>query len=214
MDEQLTKKQRYELKQQRKQETKTLQQKEDTKHKTYLSLAVLIPAVIIAGLIGYTFYNSNSGNGENTSPLTVSEVFDDQGRQHIDVDAQHPPYNSNPPTSGWHYASPADWGVYAEELAQEQLIHNLEHGGIVIQYKPSSTTPEIVAQLEELKRSEFECKLVVAPYSNMDTSIALTSWRRLYTADTYKEEEVKDFITSYEGTGPETVPCNTSVDHS
>src|SRR3989344_5078 len=52
----------------------------------------------------------------------------------VAVGASHEAYNSNPPTSGPHYEQPSRWGVSQAELPDEQLIHNLEHGGIWISY--------------------------------------------------------------------------------
>ena len=43
-------------------------------------------------------------------------------------------YNSFPPSSGPHYQQPAPWGIYEDPIKQTILVHNLEHGGIVIQY--------------------------------------------------------------------------------
>ena len=43
-------------------------------------------------------------------------------------------YNSIPPTSGTHWAVPAEWGIYDEPVPNERQVHNLEHGGVMIQY--------------------------------------------------------------------------------
>ena len=43
-------------------------------------------------------------------------------------------YNSFPPSSGPHYQQPAPWGIYEDPIKQTILVHNLEHGGIVVQY--------------------------------------------------------------------------------
>lgn len=65
---------------------------------------------------------------------TVGEAFPIQGRDHIKVGAGHPPYNSNPPTSGPHYEEPVAAGVYSTEYADENLIHSLEHGYVIVSY--------------------------------------------------------------------------------
>lgn len=71
-----------------------------------------------------------------TAPLPGT-AYQIQGREHISVGASHLPYNSSPPTSGPHYGNPAPWGIYDHELPDEQLVHNLEHGGIWISYNCS-----------------------------------------------------------------------------
>ena len=50
------------------------------------------------------------------------------------------PYSSLPATSGphWDPSGIANWGVYTTPQPETQLIHNLEHGGIVIWYDPEA----------------------------------------------------------------------------
>ena len=46
-------------------------------------------------------------------------------------------YDSNPPTNGRHFVVPADDGEYSDAPTDEQLVHNLEHGRVIIWFKPS-----------------------------------------------------------------------------
>ena len=46
-------------------------------------------------------------------------------------------YNTNPPTTGRHYEIPAEDGIYGEAPQDEQLVHTLEHGRVIIWVKPS-----------------------------------------------------------------------------
>ena len=41
-------------------------------------------------------------------------------------------YNSTPPTSGPHLDGLASWGIHSETIPNEQQIHNLEDGGVVV----------------------------------------------------------------------------------
>lgn len=132
----------------------------------------------------------------------------DQGRNHIDIGASHPSYSSNPPTSGWHYANPAKKGVYKEKLADEQVVHNLEHGYIWISYRPE-TNPEIIKQLENFYG--FGKKIVVEPRKENDKLIAIAAWNWLDKFDpvsstSLSDTELKrigDFIDEYINKGPE-----------
>ena len=49
--------------------------------------------------------------------------------------------NSSPPTSGPHWRHAADPGFYGTELPDEELVHNLEHGQIVVSYNPDAAPP-------------------------------------------------------------------------
>jgi hypothetical protein len=89
------------------------------------------------------------------------------------IDAQ-PAYNSFPPTSGPHYYLPAKWDIYGYAIPQLALVHNLEHGGIVVQYGkdvPKATVAKIRAWY--LKDSTG---LVVAPLPKLGQTIALGAW--------------------------------------
>lgn len=176
--------------------------KEANRNRFLLIASFVIPILLLGGIVAYALFYSTTEDIPS-----IGETIPEQGREHIAQGAAHPEYSSNPPASGWHYETWADWGVYSEEQSQELLIHNLEHGGIVIQYKPD-VDKETIAKLEDLKKSEFSCKIVVAPYSKLDTNIALTAWTQLYKSDTYEEETIKNFIRKYRDKGPENVPCS------
>ena len=132
----------------------------------------------------------------------------DQGRIHIDVGASHPAYNSDPPTSGWHYEEWKSKGVYKEQQPDEGLIHNLEHGYIWISYR-SDASPEIIKQLESFYG--FGKKIIVEPRKENDKIIAIAAWNWLdkfdpVSGDSLNDEELKridNFIDKYINQGPE-----------
>jgi len=95
-----------------------------------LGIAVAVFSLLLFGGIILV----DRGKNATGEPL-MGTFFESQGQAHIAVGAAHDPYNSNPPTSGPHYAEPADWGVYDRELPDEQLIHNLEHGHVWLSYR-------------------------------------------------------------------------------
>lgn len=134
------------------------------------------------------------------------EFIEDQGRKHIAVGVDHPPYNSNPPTSGWHYDKPAEWGIYREEIPDETIVHNLEHGGIWISYKPG-VSEKVIAKLESFYK-KYGRKIIVTPRSANDTDIALAAWNHLdkFNVDEFSEERIDKFIKAFRNKGPEFVP--------
>jgi hypothetical protein len=133
------------------------------------------------------------------------EEFEDQGGDHIRSGAPHPRYNSNPPTSGWHWENPQDWGVYSKPQVQEQIVHNLEHGGIVIQYNNLSAA-ELQRLLDFVKRTPRH--IVVAPYPGLDprVRVAFTAWTFLQNCDGVDLEALADFVDEFRDQGPESVP--------
>jgi hypothetical protein len=131
-------------------------------------------------------------------------AFPNQGQDHIPRGAAHPPYNSNPPTSGWHDPSPAAWGFYTNELADEILVHNLEHGGIWISYRDPQDQ-EVIDRLSELTK-RFPSKVIVTLRPKNDSRIAVAAWTRLLELEQYDERQIVAFIRAYRNRGPENVP--------
>jgi hypothetical protein len=132
---------------------------------------------------------------------------------------EHPPYNSRPATSGWHWSilfeAPVPWGIYTEPIADEAMVHNLEHGGIGIQYNCRDCS-ELVRRLEDfysryaaanrLPRYPGSTKMVIAPYYDMESRLALTAWGRIDTLDEFDESRIERFVAAYRDQGPERVP--------
>jgi hypothetical protein len=119
--------------------------------------------------------------------------------------------NSNPPVGGPHWSgacgtSPADspancgpagWGYYREPWDAETLVHNMEHGGVVIWY--NTDDQNAISELEQMAEDRVEDKdiIVMAPYPGMEEdTIAVTSWSRIdkFPISEYTPERVEDFI--------------------
>jgi len=154
----------------------------------------------------------------DTSPGTLLPSL---GNTHVEsVDTPHPPYNSTPPTSGHHLKYVAKWDVHAEPIPNELQVHNLEDGGVIMQYNCPKACPELVTALETIfaryrqkanddvpehvrqknpyLRSKYH-HLVLAPYPGMETKIALTAWQRIDAFDTLDEQRIVRFIEAYIG---------------
>jgi uncharacterized protein DUF3105 len=109
----------------------------------------------------------------------------------------HPPYTSSPPTSGPRLAYIADWGIHRVPVPLELQAHNLEHGGVLLQYNCPQGCPDLVERLEALARERD--LVLVAPYPWMDARLALTAWGRLEILDGYDETRVRAFLDTYLG---------------
>ncbi|MCI0347250.1 MAG: DUF3105 domain-containing protein [Chloroflexi bacterium] len=101
--------------------------------------------------------------------------------QHIPVGAKGT-YNTTPPSSGEHYATPAGVGGYVEPIPNEVQVHNLEHGHVMVQYK--GLTSEQIDALEDVVKADAR-KVLMAPYPDMDAAVALTSWGKIQTCSAW-----------------------------
>ncbi len=130
-----------------------------------------------------------------------SQTYDIQSREHIAVGASHPAYNSNPPTGGWHYAEPADIGFYTNQLPDEQLVHNLEHGQIWISFRDAQDTAAIDVLREVQGRQPGSVIVTYRPEN--PARIAAASWGQLLLLDEPDTNQIYAFITRYKNRAPE-----------
>ncbi len=177
------------------------------------SIALLfIASLLVPGGAGHaTSSNSNLNTG---GPLPI---MDSQGRGHITPGEAGGPFLTQPAASGSHWisnpsdlvstGSPARWGAYAAPLRDEVQIHNMEHGGIVINYNCSAGCSELVDQLQSLIPGSG-AQFILAPYPNMPTQIAITAWRHQDTMDAFDADRLNEFIDAYLDRAPESVAGN------
>jgi hypothetical protein len=118
---------------------------------------------------------------------------------HLQSEEQkHLPYNSVPPTSGPHMPVIARWGVHAEPIRDELQVHNLEEGGVLVQYNCPQGCPDLIAKLRAIVL-RYDTQVILAPYPGMDSRIALTAWSRIDKFDEFDEKRIVRFIQAYRG---------------
>jgi hypothetical protein len=145
--------------------------------------------VVAAAVVGYFAWRATA----NLPGVAVP----DQGNLHIQTATQpHLPYNSDPPTSGPHLPYLAPWGIHTVPIARELQVHNLEDGGLLIQY--NCDCPELVAKLKAIVE-RYDRHLILAPYPGMKSTIALTAWGRIDAFDDFDEARIVRFIKAYRG---------------
>jgi uncharacterized protein DUF3105 len=151
--------------------------------------ASVAAVMVVAAVVGYFAYQA--APGEPGTKLA------DQGNRHIPTASDpHEAYNSDPPTSGPHLPYIAPWGVHTRPVPRELQVHNLEDGGVVIQY--NCECPELVDKLKGIVR-KHATQVLLAPYPDMKAKIALTAWTRLETLDDFDEQRINRFIQAYRG---------------
>ena len=197
MDSNLESKNEYFLK---KEEKDKIRQEESRNRmmKNGLKWLTVLAVVGLAGWWVYGYFKTASV----TMDKKPGQYFQAQSRDHIKVGAEHPAYNSNPPTGGWHYDQPAQSGIYDKPFPDEQLVHNLEHSHVWIAYR--SDLP--ADQMEKLATiaKDYGSKIIMTPRATNESPIAMVAWEYLLKMDTVDEALVREFIDAYRGlAGPE-----------
>ena len=125
-------------------------------------------------------------------------------------------YHTIPPTSGPHWDAWSDCGFYNFPLPDELLVHNLEHGNIVVSHNLTDD-----AEIDALRQAMDEIPLaaefaIVRRYHEIpEGMVALTAWGVLDRMVGVDAERIAAFFAAYPGnTGPEFangLPCTTGV---
>jgi hypothetical protein len=95
-------------------------------------------------------------------------------------------YTQHPATSGYHDPSPLGFSthVFTAPVPETRAVHNLEHAGIFIYYRPDgdgALPKDVVDALAQVANTSRNT--VMAPYRDLPigTSLALAAWNKLQT---------------------------------
>jgi hypothetical protein len=192
-------------------------------------LAIVIVAIALGG-----------GGSSGSSASGVAAAMKSAGCTFKTVDAYVPKGRSNhiqsltlnmnglwntfPPSNGQHYPQPAVWDYYTEAVNPRLVVHNLEHGGIVLWWGPGTPKSQVDA-LEALYREE-PVSMLGTPIAGLGSKVAVTAWTgdpNRYMRDGYYGQGhigvcprvdasvVKAFASfrdAYRGKGPEGVSAS------
>ena len=175
---------------------------------TKLLLAGLGGGVIVAAIVVIVVLVAGGGDGKKSSgPEAVSagcveQSFPEMESKHVPEVEPEFEYNSFPPTSGPHYQETAIYNAYSEPVPQIRVIHNLEHGAVVVQYGdtvPPTAVDGIIAWYRDDPNG-----IIVALLPELGGKIVATAWTHLLTCSQgFDEKALSDFRDSYRYKGPE-----------
>lgn len=151
----------------------------------------LSAALVVAVIVGWYAYQAVA----NLPGTPVPSLGNAHLRSATDP---HVPYNSDPPTSGPHLPYLAPWGIHTEPIARELQVHNLEDGGVLVQYNCPQGCADLVEKLRAIV-GRYDKHVVLAPYPGMDALIALTAWGRIEKLGAFDEAAIVRFIRAYRG---------------
>ena len=143
--------------------------------------------------------------------LEAVETFTDMGAQHLAPGEAAPVYNSDPPTSGPHSATPAPCGIYRQPVPDVASLHSLEHGAIVVHYHPDLTQDQI-EELEEIGR-DVGGEIIVAPRPENPAPVSISAWTTLLLLDEVDGDVIGGFEREFGNRSPEpAAQCPFQVD--
>ncbi len=133
-------------------------------------------------------------------------------------------WNTFPPSNGQHYPQAAIWDFYTEAVNPRRVVHNLEHGGVVLWWGPDTPSAQVEA-LGAFYRDD-PVSMLGTPIDGLGSKVAISAWTgdpSRYMRDGYYgeghlgtcprfDDAVKKAFTAfrdaYRGKGPEGVPAS------
>ena len=193
---------------------------------------VLAAAIVAAAVAAIMASGGSSSDGPSETTTTAASlpepaILDEQeaaeaagcefttpeneGAGHEEREFTAADYKANPPTSGTHFPSWAEDGIYepGNTPGLGELVHTLEHGRVNIQYKPG-TDAKTIDQLEALVgENQGYHMLLYENASGMKAAVAATSWDNSLTCDSTSPElwdALRTFRDAHLDRAPEKVP--------
>ncbi len=136
------------------------------------------------------------------------EVMPD--RSHVPEGIDPGPYNTNPPTSGTHYANHFSSEFFENniyEFPEGYLVHNLEHGYAIFWYNCEILSNEECSLLKSeilgVMQKANMYKVIAYPWPKIDVPVVITSWGRMLRMEKFDPEMALNYVKKYREKSPE-----------
>jgi hypothetical protein len=133
---------------------------------------------------------------------------------HVEAETDPGPYNSDPPTSGRHYAESLPSGFYEESEAanfgaypEGRLVHSLEHGYVILWYDCEELSQDDCIQLKGGIRQVMDdagnLKVIAFPWSSIAEPVVMTSWGQMLRLESFDPAAALLFVRTNRNRAPE-----------
>jgi hypothetical protein len=129
---------------------------------------------------------------------------------HVPLGTDPGPYNTNPPTSGTHYADHFLSEFFDENsynYPEGYLVHNLEHGYAIFWYNCDLLSTEECVQLKAQIKGVMEeanmYKVIAYPWPKIEVPVVITSWGRLLSMEKFNSDLALSYVRQYREKSPE-----------
>lgn len=143
---------------------------------------------------------------EATADCGEVETVPVQGGEHLIGDRPPPvPYNSTPPTSGWHTSGAFTIAIHApdDQLSEPRQVSVLEAGGVVVTHRDLPGSER--ARLEAHVRDHYDGRVALTSYPDLEPgAVAFTGWGVLQRCDAVDIDALDAFVNAYADERPAT----------
>ena len=203
------------------------------RHRSMLYGAAGLGIVALIAVVLFVAFGGGSASAKSIPPLmktagctfkTVNAYVPPGQGVHVPSLTKKFPWNTDPPSNGQHYPAWAVWGFYTEPINPRMVVHNEEHGGVILWWGPqvpSSTVSKLHDFYDEKSDGSFG-----TPYATLGSKVAISAWtgdparygRNGYFGqghlaicpryDDATKKAFEAFRNAYRGHGPEGIPLS------
>jgi hypothetical protein len=135
-------------------------------------------------------------------------------------------WQTYPPAGGQHFGQWAFWAFYRDPVSPKRVVHNEEHGGVVLwwgQTTPASEIDELEAFYNSSDNSMLGTPAEPIDGKSLGSKVAISAWTgdptkygrngyhgfgHVAVCPTFDESAFKKFRDAYRGKGPEGIPTS------
>jgi hypothetical protein len=154
--------------------------------------------------------STDAAPGTDAAPCAMVEsAVPNEGWTHV-TEGSVVTYAHNPPASGNHYPIWARYEVFTAAIPRGYYVHNLEHGAIVLLYRPDAD-PSLIAALEAAYTAipdEVACghkRSLLTPDPELDDLVAVVAADNVLEGDCVDEAAIVAFALAHRNMAPENV---------
>jgi hypothetical protein len=197
--------------------------------------AILVGVGALVALAAVAFVTMRGGSNNDAGVASAmkaagctiksapAHAYKNTGQVHV-PDGTKINYDTYPPSGGPHYSTPAIWDFYSQPVEPRLLVHNQEHGGVIVWWGtkvPASTVQKIRSFYDSSPIS-----MVGTPLASLGSKVAITAWTgdpakygseadyygtgHAAVCPTFSQKAFKTFRDAYRGKGPEGIPMGSN----
>jgi len=198
--------------------SKTTRERLKTKRRRERTRSIVIGGVItvavVAGIAWLATQSRARESGEAVPIPQVQAVEEMAEVSHVAEGSDPGPHNSDPPTSGKHYATQAFAGFNEEadlesfgEYPEGYLIHSLEHGYVIFWYNcevlTDSECEDLKDEIQRVMSRVGDFKVIGFPWTSIDEPVVMTSWGRMLRFDEFDADVAEQYVRNFRNQAPE-----------
>ncbi|MBT0770698.1 DUF3105 domain-containing protein [Kineosporia sp. J2-2] len=157
-----------------------------------LAAGATVIVLAVAGGVTAVVMNARSEQAKDDAvALTGVKTYKDLSQNHVSGTVK---YEQTPPVGGDHAPVWLNCGIYDAPVANENAVHDLEHGAVWITYQPDLAESE-VDELKDIVGNQTY--ITMSPYTDLPNPITLSAWGVQMSVDSASDPRIEKFIKEY-----------------